>query len=150
MKTNITAILLAGIMAVFSPGCVTQRPYAEEKLLPHVPEPEFQVCEYMPKDKVLEATYPRTIKQILDGRDFIIRHFRDVMVLTPHGFAYEKSQGVKIGDHIYRRDIYVYTYHNIETMHGPPDQEIMIWYDFEDYKGTNIWKVFTGEPRWHL
>ena len=150
MKRHVITLPLIVLALSLATGCLVSKPNAGEKLLPYLPEPAFVVLEYLPKDKVLEATYPRTIDEILKGRQFIMRHFRSELPLKRDGFSYEKSLGVKIGNHHYRRDIYVYTYLNIETHHGPPTQEITIWYDFRDFEATNVWKVFTGEPRWPL
>ena len=150
MKQNFITISLLGLVLSFGYGCRAPIPYAEEKLLPYLPEPNFIIPEYMPKDKLLESTYPRTIEEILKGRQYVMQHFRSELPLKRDGFSYEKSLGVKIGDHLYRRDIYVYKYLNIETMHGSTDQEIMIWYNFDDLEGTNVWKVFTGKLKWYM
>ena len=151
MKRSVRASLYLAVLLGL--GCSSQQPQVDKTFLPHVREPAFDVLEYMPKDKVLESTYCRSITEILNGREYIIRAFDKVMPLDRRWFSYEKSNGVKIGDQHYRRDIYLYTYYNIEGDHGPPEQSIMIWYDFPDglaSDATNIWKIFTGKPMFPL
>lgn len=112
-----------------------------DMVLPVIKEPDFIL---------LSTKRTQPTEQISSSIDSIINLYQ-TKKLRRDQFSFKESSLVQSHDKFYRRDMFVYTFTNIETSHGFPTQEMLIWHESSDNEANEKFHaIYTAESMWPL